>query len=51
VDGWVVTVFTVITSLCYINPQVVFASVFVCCLVLAFAVLGLFVGALLPLGP
>jgi hypothetical protein len=51
VDVRVVTVFTVTTSLCYINPQFDFAPVFVGCLVLAFAVLSLFVGALLPRGP
>jgi len=47
VDGWVVTVFTVTTSHCYINPQFDFAPVILGCLVLAFVVLGLFVVALL----
>ena len=32
--------------LCYVNPQVVFASVFGCCLVLVFLALSVFVGAL-----
>jgi hypothetical protein len=47
VDGRVVTAVVVTTSHFFANPQVVFAPVFGCCLVLVFLALSAFVGAVL----